>query len=105
MSDSHISLCYGKGISCSCQPKLEAALEKYFGFSSFRPGQMEASRAVLHGSDVFVRMSTGSGKSLCMFLGPLCRSKEAIAVIISPLNGLMDQHVCKTTVFCCRVLK
>ena len=56
---------------------------------------MEASRAILHGRDVFVRMSTGSGKSLCIFLAPLCRSEEAMAVVISPLNGLMDQHVCK----------
>jgi ATP-dependent DNA helicase RecQ len=68
-------------------------LRKYFGFSSFRPGQMEASLAALHGKDVFVRMATGSGKSLCMFLSPLSKSDEAIGVVISPLNGLMDQQV------------
>ena len=81
------------GTSCSCKSKLQKMLRKYFGFSSFRPWQMEASLAVLHGKDVFVRMATGSGKSLCMFLSPLSKSDEAIGVVISPLNGLMDQQV------------
>ena len=53
------------GTSCSCKSKLQKMFRKYFGFSSFRPGQMEASLAVLHGKDFFVRMATGSGKSLC----------------------------------------
>ena len=71
-------------------------LLKYFGYSTFRSGQKEASLAILHGHDVFVRMATGSGKSLCMFLGPLSKSDEAIGVIISPLNGLIEQQVCTT---------
>ena len=49
--------------------------------------------ALLHGNDVFVRMATGAGKSLCMFLAPLAVSECAMGVIISPLNGLMDQQV------------
>ena len=48
---------------------------------------------ILHGNDVFVRMATGAGKSLCMFLAPLSISELAMGVIISPLNGLMDQQV------------
>ena len=48
---------------------------------------------ILHGNDVFVRMATGAGKSLCMFLAPLSVSEHAMGVIISPLNGLMDQQV------------
>lgn len=94
MSDSHVNSCHGASASCSCQSKLKEALRKYFGFSSFRPGQMKASLSVLHGQDVFVRMATGSGKSLCMFLGPLSKSEKAVGVIISPLNGLMEQQVC-----------
>lgn len=75
---------------------MSGVLEKHFGYDSFRPGQLEASVAAIHGKDVFVRMATGSGKSLCMFLGPLARSEKAVGVVISPLNGLMEQQVCGT---------
>ena len=66
-------------------------LEKHFRYASLRPGQYEAVEAVMRGKDVFVRMGTGSGKSLCMFLPPLCHFSDniAVAVIVSPLNGLM----------------
>ena len=39
-------------------------------------------------------MATGSDKSLCMFLGHLAISESAIGMVISPLNGLMEQQVC-----------
>jgi ATP-dependent DNA helicase RecQ len=94
MSDSHKYSCHGGSTTCACQSVLLKVLQKYFGFSSFRPGQMESARSVIHGQDVFVRMGTGSGKSLCMFLGPLALSDAAIGVIISPLNALMQQQVC-----------
>jgi ATP-dependent helicase YprA (DUF1998 family) len=42
---------------------------------------------------VFVRMATGSGKSLCMFLVPLAVSDSGMGIVISPLNALMDQQV------------
>lgn len=48
---------------------------------------------LLHCKDVFVRMATGSGKSLCMFVPPMAVSHDSMAVIISPLNALMDQQV------------
>ena len=35
-----------------------------------------------------------------MFLGPLAMSSKAIAVIISPLNGLMEQQVCYSVNTC-----
>ena len=49
--------------------------------------------AAMHGRDVFVRMATGSGKSLCMFLVSLAVSDSGMGVVISPLNALMDQQV------------
>ena len=52
-------------------------MTKYFGFSSFRTGKQAASSA-LHGRDVFVRVATGGGKSLSMFLVPLTYSNEAV---------------------------
>ena len=69
---------------CFAPQLAKATLQKY---SSFHPGLL---MAVLHRQDVFVRMATGSGKSLCMFLPPLCKSMGAI---ISPLNALMEQQV------------
>ena len=83
--------------SCSLRSRVHEGLEKYFHFSTLRPGQFEAVEPILQGKDVFVRMVTGSGKSLCMFLPPLIVSLEAAAVVVSPLNGLMEQQVgCRT---------
>lgn len=70
--------------------ELLPTLEKCFGHVAFRPGQVDAILAVLHGQDVFIRMCTGSGKTLCMFLPPLVRSEAAVAVIISPLISLTE---------------
>ena len=72
---------------------MEAALQKYFKFKSFWPGQLDALLPLVHGRDVFVRMATGAGKSLCLFLAPLAIGNSAIGVVISPLNALMDQQV------------
>ncbi len=72
---------------------MKAALLKYFGHSTFRPGQLEALLPVVHGNDAFVRMPTGGGKSLCMFLVPLSISDVAVGVVVSPLKGLMDEQV------------
>ena len=76
--------------------KAVSALEKHFGYTSFRPGQLEAILPILqvHGKDIFITIATGSGKSLCMFLPPLVCDTVAIAVILSPLIGLMDEQVC-----------
>lgn len=79
--------------ACDVKSKLYSALCSYFKFTEFRQGQLESLVPILHGKDVFVRLSTGSGKSLCMFLAPLASSDSAIAVIVSPLNGLMDEQV------------
>ena len=79
---------------CPVYSKAVSALEKHFGYSSFRPGQLEAILPILHGKDVFVTMATGSRKGLCMFLPPLVCGTVAIAVILSPLIGVMDEQVC-----------
>ena len=58
----------------------------------------------LHGKDVFVRMGTGSGKTLCMFLVPLAASNVATGLIISPLIGLMEQQVQKLLISCIQAI-
>ena len=82
-----------EGAGCVMPDKLKCALHKYYKHTDFRPGQLESLLPIVHGKDVFVRLATGSGKSLCMFLVPLAVSDSAMAIIISPLNGLMDEQV------------
>ena len=52
---------------CELRAKLQSALLSYFKFKEFLPGQLESLIPVVHGKDVFIRLATGSGKSLCMF--------------------------------------
>ena len=80
-------------VQCHVAARLEGCFKKYFKHSSFRVGQLASAAAVLHGRDAFVRMAAGAGKSLCMFLAPLAVSDAAMAVVTSPLLGLMDQQV------------
>lgn len=88
------------GAQCQVKSALETALQAYFQYDNFRPGQLASTVAATHGRDVFVRMATGAGKSLCLFLGPLAVSDSAMGIVISPLIGLMDQQVKNTsTVF------
>ena len=87
-------LCGVEGVSCAAYWKARDPLTKYFKFSDFRPGQLAALMPVLHGRDVLVRLATGAGKSLCIYLIPLAMGPSAGGVLISPLNGLMDQQVC-----------
>ena len=84
----------GLSNACTAQNKLTDALRSYYGFASFRPGQLEALLPVAHGWDTFMRMPTGGGKTLCMFLVPLSISFDAMGIIISPLVGLIQQQVC-----------
>ena len=85
--------CSDASDQCTARMRLHSALRTYFKFDDFREGQLEAMLPIMHHKDVFVRMATGSGKSVCMFLPPLAISNHAMGVIISPLNALMDQQV------------
>jgi ATP-dependent DNA helicase RecQ len=70
---------------------LGGALQEYFGFAAFRPGQREACEAALEGRDVLVVMPTGSGKSLCYQLPGLMR--DDLTIVVSPLVALMQDQV------------
>jgi ATP-dependent DNA helicase RecQ len=44
---------------------MKEVLKNYFGYAEFRGHQENIIGSVLKGNDVFVQMTTGSGKSLC----------------------------------------
>ena len=70
---------------------LPAILEKYWGYSSFRPLQLEAMEAVMAGRDSLLVLPTGGGKSLC-FQAPAI-AREGLAIVVSPLISLMKDQV------------
>ena len=70
---------------------LNALLEKYWGYSSFRPLQREAMEAVMSGRDSLLVLPTGGGKSLC-FQAPALAC-DGLAIVVSPLISLMKDQV------------
>jgi ATP-dependent DNA helicase RecQ len=70
---------------------LSHVLERYWGYTSFRPLQREAMAAILSGRDSTVVLPTGGGKSLCFQAPALVR--EGLAVVVSPLISLMKDQV------------
>ena len=75
----------------AADPKLTAALHKFFGFDKFKGNQQPIIQSLLAGKDTFVIMPTGGGKSLCYQLPALL--SEGTAIIVSPLIALMKNQV------------
>jgi ATP-dependent DNA helicase RecQ len=67
------------------------ALQKFFGFNTFKGRQEDIIKNVLAGNNTFVIMPTGGGKSLCYQLPALMM--EGTAIIVSPLIALMKNQV------------
>jgi ATP-dependent DNA helicase RecQ len=70
---------------------LLSVLERYWGYTSFRPLQQEAMDAVLAGRDSLLVLPTGGGKSICFQAPALVR--DGLALVISPLIALMKDQV------------
>src|SRR5690606_8485060 len=66
-------------------------LERYWGYTAFRPLQREAMDAVVEGRDSLLVLPTGGGKSLCFQAPALVR--DGLALVISPLISLMKDQV------------
>ena len=71
--------------------RLLALLERYWGYTSFRPLQQEAMEAILAGRDSLLVLPTGGGKSLCFQVPAL--ATEGLAIVVSPLIALMKDQV------------
>lgn len=66
-------------------------LRRYFGYSSFRPGQDRMVDAILAGRDALGVMPTGAGKSICYQVPALML--PGITFVVSPLVSLMGDQV------------
>ena len=68
-----------------------SALQQYFGFSDFRPGQQTVIERLLAGQSAAAVFPTGSGKSLCYQLPALLL--PGTTLVVSPLIALMKDQI------------
>lgn len=71
--------------------KLHQTLMRYFGHDTFKAGQEDIIRSVLHQKDTVAMLPTGGGKSLCYQIPGYMT--DGLVLIISPLLSLMEDQV------------
>jgi ATP-dependent helicase YprA (DUF1998 family) len=63
------------------------------GTKTPRELQIRTAIAIRQGKDLVVRSGTGTGKTIAMILPLLMLSNDAVAITISPLHLIQDNHV------------
>jgi len=71
--------------------ELLTALQKYFGFDSFKKGQKDVIQKIMKGESAAAIFPTGAGKSLCYQLPGVLLPN--ITLVVSPLLSLMKDQL------------
>ena len=66
-------------------------LQEFFGYESFRSGQIEIIEAIIKYENVLTVLPTGAGKSICYQIPALL--SDNFSIVISPLIALMKDQV------------
>lgn len=66
-------------------------LQEYWGFSKFRPQQLEIINSILSNKDTIALLPTGGGKSICFQIPALI--KNGVCIVISPLLALIQDQI------------
>ncbi len=66
-------------------------LERYLGYSDFRPAQRRVVQSVLAGRDTLAVLPTGAGKSVCFQIPAMVL--DGVTLVASPLISLMQDQV------------
>ncbi len=70
---------------------LQKKLKEYWGYDSFRTGQLEVIESVLSRTDTIAVLPTGAGKSLCYQLPVIFSGAKCL--VISPLIALIKDQI------------
>jgi ATP-dependent DNA helicase RecQ len=78
-------------VSRGCDDEIRRVAREVFGYEHLRPGQLEAIRSVLAGTDTLAVLSTGSGKSAIYWIAD--RLTDGATLVISPLISLQRDQI------------